>query len=44
MTGELPLLIRPVAKEFTGDDFYIHGLDIGEIDNLEIKGICSDDA
>jgi len=41
-TGELPLLIRPVKKNFTEDDWMIEGRDIRKIENWKITEICSD--
>lgn len=42
--GELPLLIRPVKHNYSYSDFFVEGLDLREIENWHIKGICSDDA
>ena len=42
MTGELPVLIRPVRKGCTKDDWLIEGLDIRKIENWQITEICSD--
>jgi hypothetical protein len=41
-TGELPVLIRPVRKRYTENDWKIEGLDIRKIDNWEMPEICSD--
>ena len=42
--GELPLLIRPVKKNYSDSDFFVEGLDLRKIENWHIKGICSDGA
>lgn len=42
--GELPLLLRPVRREYVENDFFLKGLDMRKIENWTIKGICSDDA
>ena len=39
---ELPLLVRPVKKTISDNDWLINGFDIRNIDNWEIKPICSD--
>jgi len=44
VNGELPLLIRPVKHNYSESDFFVEGLDLREIKNWHIKGICSDDA
>jgi hypothetical protein len=44
LTGEWPLLIRPVKNDFSDSDLHIAGLDIRKIENWEIKEICSDAA
>ena len=44
ISGELPLLIRPVRHNYSDKDFFVEGLDLRKIDNWHIKGICSDDA
>ncbi len=41
-TGELPMLIRPVRKNFDENDWMIEGLDIRKIENWQITEICSD--
>jgi len=41
-TGELPLLIRPVKRDYTQDDWIIEGLDIRRIENWKVTEICSD--
>lgn len=41
--GELPLLVRPVKREPTDDDWCIGGRDLRNFDNWSIKGICSDE-
>jgi len=38
----LPLLIRPVKKSFTEDNFFIEKVDVRKIDNWRLKPICSD--
>jgi hypothetical protein len=40
--GELPLMIRPLARDYTVRDFYTHGLDTRRIENWQIKEIFSD--
>lgn len=40
--GEWPLLIRPVAKRFVDNDWFIEDLDIRKVESWEIKPICSD--
>jgi GNAT superfamily N-acetyltransferase len=42
--GELPLLLRPVRKEYADSDFFLNGLDMRKAENWRIKGICADDA
>jgi hypothetical protein len=43
-TGELPVLIRPVQKSYTGTEWDIEGLDIRNIKHWQITEICSDSA
>ena len=43
MTGELPVLIRPVKEHYSESDYFIDGLDVRRIENWSFKGICSDD-
>ena len=38
----LPVFVRPVRKICTGKDWLVEGLDIRNIKNWEINGICSD--
>jgi GNAT superfamily N-acetyltransferase len=38
----LPVFVRPVKKQYTEEDWFIEGLDIRDINNWEINGICSD--
>jgi len=38
----LPVFVRPVKKRYTEKDWLIEGLDIRDIKNWEINGICSD--
>jgi len=40
----LPLLIRPIEKTFTANDFVINGIDVRQFDNWRLKSICSDAA
>lgn len=42
LSGECPLFVRPIKNEFVEEDWFIEGLDVRDIDNWEIKGICSD--
>ena len=44
ISGELPLLIRPVKQNYSESDFFVEGLNLRIIENWLIKGICSDDA
>jgi GNAT superfamily N-acetyltransferase len=44
ISGELPLLLRPVKQNYRDQDFFVEGLDLRNIENWHIKGICSDDA
>ena len=44
VSGEWPLLVRPVLMEAKEKDWLIEGLDIRKIDNWEIKEVCSDSA
>jgi GNAT superfamily N-acetyltransferase len=41
-TGELPLLIRPVKRNDTENDWTIENLDIRKIENWKIMEVCSD--
>jgi GNAT superfamily N-acetyltransferase len=41
--GELPLLLRPVRREYVESDFFVQGLDMRKIDSWRLKGICADD-
>jgi hypothetical protein len=40
----LPLLIRPIRKSFSDDDFLVRGIDMRKIDSWRLKPICSDGA
>jgi hypothetical protein len=40
--SEMPVLIRPLPEDYTGDDFTIAGLDLRLVDNWRLKGVCSD--
>jgi hypothetical protein len=40
--GELPVLVRPVKKDFAEDDLFIEGVDVRRIENWALKPICSD--
>jgi len=40
--SEVPLLIRPIKENLSENDWYIHGVDIRNIDHWEIKPISSD--
>lgn len=42
--GEWPLLVRPVKRDCSEDDWFLWGLDIRNIENWKIKGICGDAA
>jgi GNAT superfamily N-acetyltransferase len=42
VTGTCPIFVRPVQKRCVEDDWYIEGLDIRNIENWHIKGICND--
>ena len=42
VTGACPFLVRPVQSRCVEDDWYIGGLDIRNIENWHIKGICND--
>jgi GNAT superfamily N-acetyltransferase len=41
--GELPLLLRPIRKNYVESDFFVNGLDMRRVDNWGLKGICADD-
>ena len=41
-TGACPFLVRPVQRLCIEDDWYIGGLDVRDIENWHIKGICND--
>ncbi len=43
INGELPLLIRPVKKNYTDNDFFVEGLDLRKTENWYFKGISYDD-
>jgi GNAT superfamily N-acetyltransferase len=40
--GELPVLIRPVMKSYTEDDWEVEGIDIRKMKNWQMTEICSD--
>jgi GNAT superfamily N-acetyltransferase len=40
--GELPVLVRPVKKDFAEDDLFVEGVDVRRIENWALKPICSD--
>lgn len=40
----LPVLIRPVSRDYVADAFVIGGVDARRIENRRLKPICSDDA
>ena len=40
--GELPVLVRPVRKDFAEDDLFVEGVDVRKIENWALKPICSD--
>ena len=42
VTGLYPFLVRPVKRHCIEDDWHIEGIDIRDIGNWEIKGICTD--
>jgi hypothetical protein len=37
-----PILVRPVAPNPTEEDWFLNGLDMRDINNWELKGICSE--
>jgi len=37
-----PILVRPVKKDFVENDWFVNGLDIRDINNWKLKGICSE--
>jgi hypothetical protein len=37
-----PILVRPVASNPTEEDWFLNGLDMRDINNWELKGICSE--
>lgn len=39
-----PLLIRPIKKSYTDQDFLIEGVDVRKIESWRLKPICSDGA
>jgi hypothetical protein len=41
-TGEIPLFVRPVKKNYIEEDWHIGGLDIRDARNWFLKPICSD--
>lgn len=42
LQGECPLFIRPIDQRSVEEDWFIEGIDVRDISNWEIKGICSD--
>ncbi len=40
--GEWPLLVRPIKRECSEDDWFLGGLDIRNMENWKIKEICGD--
>lgn len=38
-----PILVRPIKREYTSEDYLIYGVDIRNVENWEFKGICTDD-
>ena len=40
--GEYPLLVRPVKRECSEDDWFLGGLDIRNMENWKFKHICAD--
>lgn len=44
VTGELPVMIRPVREQSTEREWIVNGLDVRDAGNWAMKGICSDDA
>lgn len=43
VTGELPVMVRPVKEQYTDRDWVVNGLDVREAGNWAMKGICADD-
>lgn len=37
-----PILVRPVKKDFVESDWFVNGLDMRDINNWKLKGICSE--
>jgi hypothetical protein len=44
LSGELPILIRPIRETYVEADLFIEGLDTRDINNWCLKPICSDGA
>ena len=42
VTGTCPFLVRPVKRLCSEDDWHVRGLDIRDVANWHIKGICND--
>jgi GNAT superfamily N-acetyltransferase len=40
--GEFPVMVRPLRAEPTEDDWHVDGLDVRDIGNWTLHGICSD--
>jgi hypothetical protein len=40
--GEWPVLVRPVKRDCSESDWFLGGLDIRNMENWKIKGICGD--
>ncbi len=41
--GEWPVLVRPVKRECSEDDWFLGGLDIRDMENWKFRHICGDD-